>query len=161
EPMTLLKFTGEYDAYGQPVSQVTLAVPRGRDAHFRDATAGEPYLATHERTDYAQRDDEQVYIVDRVARTTSHELLNDGSVSVFALLQATQSGTANSRINGQTLHFYDGPAFQGLPVHQIGTYGALVRSEQLVLTPDILHEAYKSGAALLSPPEVSPYLSPG
>ena len=50
------------------------------------------------------------------------------------------------------------PAFQGLSFGQLGDYGALVHTENLVLTQDILHEAYKSGSAILTPPEEPPYL---
>ena len=40
----------------------------------------------------------------------------------------------------------------------IGHYGALTRTENLVLTEDILDNAYKSGSAILTPPEEPPYL---
>src|SRR5262249_27951233 len=43
---------------------------------------------------------------------------------------------------GQTLNFYDGPAFQGLDFKQIGEHGALVRTENLVLTANIVQQAY-------------------
>ena len=38
------------------------------------------------------------------------------------------------------------------------TFGALVRTETLVLTEAILQEAYRSGEAVLNPPEMPPYL---
>ncbi|MCI0728150.1 MAG: discoidin domain-containing protein, partial [Chloroflexi bacterium] len=159
EPMTQLSFTDDYDLYGQPRSQTSVAVPRGRD--FRAAgDAGEPYLATCTASDYARRDDEQIYMVDRVARTTTYEILNDGSASAFALHGQILDGSAARRLIGQSLNFYDGPAFQGLPFGQLGDYGALARTESLVLTPEILHEAYKSGDEVLNPPEEPPYLRP-
>src|SRR5262249_33306182 len=77
EPMTTFTFTGEYDQYGRVHSQISIAVPRGRQygkAISSSSGAPEPYLATHILTDYAQRDDEQHYIVDRVARTTTYEI---------------------------------------------------------------------------------------
>ena len=43
EPMTQFAFTDDYDAYGQPRRQVSLAVPRHRDYRVA-AAAGEPYL---------------------------------------------------------------------------------------------------------------------
>ena len=46
DPMTQFTFTDDYDAYGQPRSQIAIAVPRGRDFRVA-AAAGEPYLATH------------------------------------------------------------------------------------------------------------------
>src|SRR5262249_20978416 len=111
DPMTQFTFTGDYDEYGQPRSQISIAVPRGRD--FRVAAgAGQSYLATHTVTMYVQRDDDQRYIVDRVARTTTHEILNDGSPTMFDLWGAILEGLASQRVIGQTLNFYDGPAFQ-------------------------------------------------
>ena len=49
-------FTDDYDAYGQPRRQVSLAVPRHRDYRV-PAPAGAPYLGTLAETQYAQRDD--------------------------------------------------------------------------------------------------------
>jgi len=141
EPMTQFTFTDDYDEYGQPRSQISIAVPRGRN--FKVAVRdGEPYLATQVVTTYAHRDDEQHYLIGRVARTTSFEILNDGALSVFQLRQNILDGKTATRLIGQTLNFYDGPAFQGLPFGEIGDYGALVRSESLVLTDDILQAAY-------------------
>ena len=56
EPMTQFAFTDDYDAYGQPRRQVSLAVPRHRDYRV-PAPAGAPYLGTLAETRYAQRDD--------------------------------------------------------------------------------------------------------
>ena len=160
EPMTQFGFTGDYDAYGQPQSQTSTAVPRGRDYRV-ETSESEPYLATHSVTRYAQRDDSQTYIVDRGAKDSTYEILNDGTLTVFQLLETIRDGTASTKVIGHTLNFYDGPAFEGLPLYQIGDYGAPVRTETLVLTEDILHEAYKSGDAIADPPEVPPYLIPG
>ena len=93
EPMTQFAFTDDYDAYGQPRRQVSLAVPRHRDFHAA-APAGTPYLGTLAETQYAQRDDAERYIVDRVSGSTSYEILNDGSQSVFDLYHQVQIGTA-------------------------------------------------------------------
>jgi len=159
EPMTQFTFTEDYDQYGRPRSQISIAVPRGRD--FRLAAAStEPYLATHTVTSYAQRDDVQRYIVDRVACMTTNEVLNDGSAALIDLKEAISNGSASQSIIGQTLNFYDGSSFQGCAFGQIGDYGALVRTEQLVLTREILHNAYKSGDTVRTPPEEPPYLAP-
>lgn len=160
DPLTQFTFTGDYDEYGQLLLQASMAVPRGRDSRVA-ASPGEPYLVTLAMTTYAQRDDADHYIVDRVACATTFEILNDGSPSVFQLWETTRTGAATQRLLGQTLNFYDGTAFQGLSLGQIGDYGALVRTENLVLTPDILHEGYKSGSAVANPPEIPPYLRPG
>jgi RHS repeat-associated protein len=159
EPMTQFTFTEDYDQYGQPRSLISLAVPRGRDFGVV-AASSEPYLATHTVTTYAQRDDAQRYIVDRVARATTYEVLNDGRSILFDLKEAINNGSASLSIIGQTLNFYDGPAFRGLAFGQIGDYGALMRTEQLALTREILHEAYKSGDTVRTPPEEPPYLAP-
>jgi len=160
DPMSQFKFTEDYDEYGQAHSQMSVAVPRKRDFTI-SAAPGDPYLSTYTETVYAKRDDVQRYIVDRAARTTTHEILNNGSPSLSALLNSIRDGSAQRRIIGQSLNFYDGPAFTGLPCKQIGEYGALVRTENLVLTPEILQEAYKSGNAVINPPEIPPYLAPG
>src|SRR5207253_3060288 len=70
-------------------------------------------------------------------------------------------------VTGQTLNFYDfdknqpdNDGFNGLPFGQIGTYGALVKTESLVLTREILRESYKSKDAVMANPEEPPYLIP-
>ncbi|MCI0698184.1 FG-GAP-like repeat-containing protein [candidate division KSB1 bacterium] len=147
DPLTQFTFSGDYDKHGRPRSQISMAVPRGRkylQAISSDSPAPEPYLATHTRTDYAQRDDADRHIVDRVARTTTYEIPNDGRDDLFSLKGKIESNALDDPryITGQTLNFYDGPAFQGLPFGQIGDYGALMRSESVVLTDDILQAAY-------------------
>ena len=94
DPMTQLTFTGDYDAYGQPCSQISIAVPRGRNYRERvpgNLPAPEKYLATHTLTDYAQRDDTNCYIVDRVARTTTYEIENDGRDDFAALRRLSKA----------------------------------------------------------------------
>jgi RHS repeat-associated protein len=158
DPMTRFTFTDGYDPYGQPTLQTSIAVPRRRD--FRVVAApGAPYLATHAVTTYAQRDEPGCYIVNRVACTTSYEILNDGSPGVFDLQSAILDSSTARQISGQTLNFYDGLPFQGLPCGQIGDYGALVRTENLVLTQDIVREAYKSGSVVQTPAQEPPYLT--
>ena len=160
EPMTQCEFMGDYDRYGQLLAHMRVAVPRGRN--FRvTALSSEPYFATYAETLYVQRDDPQRYLVDRVARTTTYEILNDGSPSVFELWDAVKRGASARNIIGQTLNFYDGVAFQGLPFGRLGNYGALVRSENLVLTNAIVQDLYRSGEVVLHPPEMPLYLKPG
>jgi RHS repeat-associated protein len=159
DPMTQFTFTDGHDAYGKPQSQIAIAVPRGRD-YRRDVTAGEPYLATQTVTTYAQRDDAQRYLIGRVAQTTAYEIISDGPASVFALHRSILGGSAARRVIGQTLNFYDGPAFQGLSFGRLGEHGVLSRTESLVLTPEILKDAYRSGDTAQAPPELPPYLAP-
>lgn len=145
EPMTQFVFTDDYDPFGQPRLQVSLAVPRHRNYRI-SAPPGAPYLGTMMRTRYTQRDDSDRYIVDRVGESASFEILNDGSTSVFELYRQVQVGTVRRKLLGQTFNYYDGGAFVGLPLGKLGNFGALVRSETLVLTEEILREAYRDPA---------------
>ena len=155
DPMTQLEFTGDHDGYGQARLRCAVGVPRGRD--FRVAAApGHPYLAVLTQTTFAQRDDATAYLVDRAASVTDRELLNDGSPAAPALWAAARAGTAAARVIGQTLRFYDGAAFDGLPLGQIDRRGALMRVETLVLTPDTVAAAFATGPAAI---RAGPYLS--
>ncbi|MDX8126804.1 SpvB/TcaC N-terminal domain-containing protein [Methylomonas sp. OY6] len=160
EPMTQLALMGEYDQYGRLKSQLSVAVPRGRDYRLAAATA-EPYLASYSETDYLQRDDAQRYLIDKVARTSNYEIINDGKTTAFALWEAVKAGSAGKKLIGQALNFYDGPGFQGLAFGLLGDYGALVRSENLVLDDALLAELYRSGDSVQTPPEFPLYLKPG
>jgi hypothetical protein len=141
DPMTQFSFSSDYDPYGQLRRQLSLAVFRGRDYRVA-APPGELYLGTVTITDYAQRDDDTHYMVDRVARTTAFEIRNDGGPSLFELRDAVVAGTADLSLIGQSFSFYDGDAFEGLPFGGLGEFGAVTRSESLVLTEAILEEVY-------------------
>ena len=106
EPMTQFKFTDDYDEYGRPRSQTSIAVPRRRDfchAGFSpsdsDGAAIEPYLVEHAIMTYAKRDDADKYIVDRVARVTAYEIKNDGTTNVFDLRDAIENFTGPNASN--------------------------------------------------------------
>jgi len=144
EPMTQFKFMGDYDRYGQLLSQIGIAVPRNRDFRVEAPAPQSPYLSTYSETKYAQKDDAQaqIFIVDRVAQTTTYEVLNDGRSAVFQLWDRVKADPASRKIIGQTLNFYDGTAFQGLNFGQIGEFGALVRSLTLAMTEEDLQNAY-------------------
>jgi RHS repeat-associated protein len=158
EPMTQFTFTDDYDAYGQPRRKVSLAVPRGRD--YRGAApAGTPYLGTLADTQYAQRDDAERYMVSRVSGSASYEILNDGSQAVVDLYRQIQAGAAPRKLFAQTFNYYDGEAFVGLPFGKLGDFGALVRAETLVLTEDILQDAFRDPANP-DAPDIPPYLRP-
>ena len=173
DPLTRLEFIGNYDEYGQPRSQIDIAVPRGRDyrqaiTDYQQATNPvEPYLVAQSLNTYAHTKDDQLYIVDRVAVATSYEIINDGEVagdprpSALKLAEYVHNGLARKEIFGNVLSFYDGEAFEGLPLGEVGQYGAPVRTESLALTKEILHEAYRSGSELQTPAEEPPYLAPG
>jgi hypothetical protein len=156
DPMTQFSFTDDYDDHGQPRRQTRIACPRGWRTLVD--TPRKPYLATRTMTSYASPSSTGPYIIDRVASMTNYEIRNGGDETVLDLKKLPDDSPL-FQINGQTLHFYDGQAFQGLSSGKIGRYGALVRSEALVLTQDILHEAYKSGSTILMPPEEPPYFA--
>ena len=157
DPMTQFTFTDDYDQYGQARLQTGIACPRGWKSP-NDQPA-EKYLATRTITEFAQPGDAKIYIHDRVAKTTSFEIDNAGGQTVLDIA-STPDNSTTLKIIGQTLNYYDGGAFVGLPFGQVGKFGALVRSESLVLTEEILHEAYKSGPSVLNPPEIPPYFDP-
>ena len=141
--MTTFTFTDDYDEYGCPLARSAWPFPGAGTS--RSATgAGEPYLGTRTSTTYAQRDDDGHYIVDRVARTTTHEILNDGSAALLDLLDDVRESATPLAVTGQSVNHYDGDAFEGLPCGQLGEFGALVRTETLMFTEALLEEAYRS-----------------
>jgi RHS repeat-associated protein len=155
EPLTQITFNDDYDPYGQPQSTIYVAVPRGRDYTAPVPATTDParrYLATRSLTAFAQPEDTARYVVDRIARTTDLEIVNDGSLDVFSLRRAVLAGAITTRVIGQTVNFYDGPAFVGLGFRRIGNEGAMMRSEALVATPELFATAYPGG--------VPPYLDP-
>ncbi|MGB3941014.1 MAG: SpvB/TcaC N-terminal domain-containing protein [Candidatus Manganitrophaceae bacterium] len=156
EPMTQLTLMGEYDRYGRLRSQLSVAVPRGRDYRIA-ATTAQPYLAGYTETDYLQREDAQRYLLDRVAKTSHFEIVNDGKTSVFTLWDEVKAGGVAKQLIGQTLNFYDGPGFQGLPFGQLGNFGALARSENFVMSDALLEALCRSAET----PTVPVYLKPG
>lgn len=143
DPLTRLVFTEDVDAYGQARTRIEIGVPRGCDSSA-PAQDREPYLARLTRTEYVQRDDPTGYRVDRVARTTDYEIADDGKSSLFEFLASIRDGSAPRRAIGEKLQYYDGSAFEGLPLRQVGDHGALVRVEKLVLTEELLQEALDS-----------------
>jgi RHS repeat-associated protein len=155
EPLTQLSFLDDHDDYGQSRRRASLAVPRGRDGRVPNP-AGAPYLGSVETSGFAQRDEQDHYMVDRVARSATFEIVNDGSMTVLDLYRAIQAGTATLNLLGQAFNYFDGAPFEGLPIGQLGARGALVRSETLAMTEAQLAEAYRDPAA-----EIPSYLQPG
>ncbi|HEX5717699.1 MAG TPA: SpvB/TcaC N-terminal domain-containing protein, partial [Thermoanaerobaculia bacterium] len=136
EPRTRYVFTGGHDAWGQPRSQLGVAAQRA-------GTPGEPYLVTHTVTTYAEPAPGGPYILDRVARVTVQGITGTAGLSVEELRQAVLAGSPalGREVLSETLAFYDGAAFEGLPLGRIGAFGAAVRAERLVATPEILAQA--------------------
>jgi RHS repeat-associated protein len=165
EPMAEFTFPAGYDAYGFATGQVAVAVPRGGDPLAAATTASAPYLATYATTEYARRDDTDRYLIDRVCRATSYEVVNDGRLSVTDLRNAVLAGPAagagiSLRVIGHTRSYYDGDAFTGLPLGALGEHGLLMRAESLAFTDDFLDGLYAAGDPLaVSARPV--YLAPG
>ena len=165
DPMTQFSFSQDYDGFGQPRRQTQVACPRGwrrlddRPAELGGADHEQRFLATRSVVTFAQRDDEQSFMVDRIASATRFELENDGALSLPDLL-ALLDDDANVRVIGQALTFYDGEAFVGLPLGQLGDFGAPVRSERLALTEELLRDAYRIESGAQTAP-FPPYLAPG
>lgn len=125
-------------------------------------------LAVHTRTGYAAPGP-GVYIHDRVSQARTFELesppelaesdpddlarllLDQATAAATmhrrfrALLDPWRAGTSlpvEVRLIGHALNHYDGAAFAGRPVGEVGPYGALTRSEALVFTDHELDDAY-------------------
>lgn len=148
EPLTRLSFNGDYDAFGQPRSGVAIAVPRWRALTYGSElpageSAPEPYLATHTRTDYAAPDPGGPYIVDRIARVTTYEIVSTGREGVLSLGATITGGSLDddAHVISQSITFYDGPAFTGLLWGRAGKFGAPTRVERLVATKALLTAA--------------------
>jgi hypothetical protein len=106
-------------------------------------------LTTYGTTDYIHVDQPGQYMVDRVAESESWEVSDPGELTLTQLKAAVDQAdwtTAPRTVQAHTRNYYDGNGFEGLALGSIGVYGAMVRAEQLVLTDDIIDEAYPSGA---------------
>jgi len=142
DPATRFAITGDYDDYGQPRRQLAIACPRGWRG--LDSQPAEPYLATLSITTYADTPQTGTFLADRVVRTRTYELTGTSGQAVVGLFGTTESTGSSKRLFAETLNYFDGPAFEGLPFGSLGAHGVMVRSESLVLTDDLLAAAYGS-----------------
>jgi RHS repeat-associated protein len=172
DPMTQFSFIGGYDDFGQPTEQTVVAMPRRADRRLTFTGAmglvqpnEDRVLTTHTHTQYAAPQTDK-YIHNRVAQSISYtfkvdatedhrppapDLPGDDLSTIlnrqWALAQqvrdtfATQPA-ADIQAFSHVVNHYDGKAFEGLRPGQLGAYGALVRVESLVLTDDIVKQAY-------------------
>ena len=170
DPMTKFSFTGEIDAYGQPLSQVTIAVPRGKDPRTGQQLANhggvydpdKGYDATIQFTKYiyvdpAIADPDLVedadhpafpgqYLVDRAKQARSYEALLTSSFNVFDLRDLLLGGNSiQLKLLGLSYTYYDGVAFTGDDYGKMGAYGLPIRTESLMVTPEELDDIYGAG----------------
>jgi RHS repeat-associated protein len=159
EPKTTFSYTSDYDDYGQPRRTMAVACPRGW-RKLSDALP-ETYITTIGSTQYAVPLDANVYIRDRIAKTTGHEIVNPpGAARTLEDIKRLAETEASRRLIAQSLSFYDiDPAvpdygaFVGLPFGQVGRYGAVVRTDTLAMTDDMVQVTYGG--------TTPPYLVPG
>ncbi|HKR13470.1 MAG TPA: SpvB/TcaC N-terminal domain-containing protein, partial [Pyrinomonadaceae bacterium] len=159
DPLTQIVFKDGYDEYGQPRQSLNIACPRGWQHNARPGT---DYLTTFAESSFSQRDDE-VYLVNRQASSASFQIYPPQvepapSVTVRELREQALDGSAPRQLITQAFNYFDGEAFTGLPLGQLGQFGALVRSETLVTTEEILASAYQSDDE--EQPPIPPYLDP-
>lgn len=141
DPMHSMSFVKGYDAYGHPIGELSVGLPRGSSP--QSGGSGN-YLATYGESEFIYKDiPDGQYMVDRVRRSLSYDATKPAAgTSVFAFKDSIFGSQATLPIIGCTLNFYDGNAFVGLAYGKIGEFGAVVRSETLVITDGIIAEAY-------------------
>jgi len=162
DPMTKFSFTGEIDSYGQPLSQISIAVPRGKDPRTGGELAqhsgvydpARGYDATIQYTAYIYKDPDHVspsgaedYMVDRTKQARSYEAENNGSMSVFALRDdllkpRDEWSLATPHLLALGYTYYDGTDQEGAAYGELGAYGVPVRTEALMVQPEELDAVY-------------------
>lgn len=162
DPMVQFSFTGKFDEYGQPTLQLSAALPRGIIPPYNvgmgtsPADEGNKILSTCSTSMFAQKNVADKYMVDRTCRTVAYEVMQQDFEDVFTLKERVFAATlplqpthALFPVLGFSINYFDASnAFgNGLPFGELGKYGALARTETLVLTQQNLEDAY--GAATI------------
>ena len=167
--MTRFTFPAGYDEYGFATAAGRRS-PCPAAATRESPTAPPPTSPTWPPTrppTYARRDDDGHYLVDRVCRT--HQLRDRqrrharpwSQLRDAVLAGPPADGSRVSlRVIGHTRTFYDGEAFTGLPLGQLGEHGLPVRTETLAFTDDFLDSLYDPADPLAVGPRPG-YLTPG
>ena len=146
DPMTSFAFSryrrrdgDPLDPFGRPIAQINVACPRGwRSMADRPGAA---YLSTFTVTAYAAPAGSLAYIHTRAASVTMFEINGTAGKTVADLATLDDTGPG-LKVIGHSRHFYDGPAFLGLPLGQLGDHGLLARTESLALADDLIQAAY-------------------
>ncbi|HZN08266.1 MAG TPA: SpvB/TcaC N-terminal domain-containing protein, partial [Pyrinomonadaceae bacterium] len=162
DPLTQIAFKDDYDEYGQPRQSLSIACPRGWQHIENEPRPGTDYLTSFGQSSFSQRDDE-IYLVNRLASSTSFQIYPPQdepapSLTVHELRTQALNGSAPRQLISQSFNYFDGEAFTGLPLGQLGPFGALVRTETLITTEQILAAAYQSDGD--EQPAIPPYLEP-
>ncbi len=151
QPLVSFQLVGKYDAFGQAQEQLSVAVPRSRSRSHQQTVPSDtsPYLSLLTRIQYAYATSS--YLTGRVAAVRAYEVASAGVDSVPDFVASAQSysnaldagmSPTGLTLVSETRSYYDGTAFVGLSLGQLGSYGALSRSEQLVLDEARLTAAF-------------------
>ncbi len=152
DPMTQFSFSGDYTNYGAPTRSISVAVKRG--VNFANPGAIHSFLSSYSTSDFIEVDHDidgmtpdYQFMVGRVSKAESYEIIHrttDDAIKFGRYVIANGPNSADPLI-GRTRNYYDGTTgdeYNGLSFGSIGLYGALVKSETLILTSDILMDAY-------------------
>ncbi len=151
DPLTIFSLTENYNDFGLPQRNTSIACPRGWLTRTDRPNAD--YLATRVQTRYASPQANGPYIHSRVAATMTFELTNTATRTLDDLRWLPDSA-ASLVLIGQTLNYYDGAEFAGLAglnFARIGQYGALARTEQLVFTDQHMRDAFADTGISIPP----------
>lgn len=149
DPMTSFSFTESYDAFGQPLKQISIAIPRGMAPPYSGGMSGSKYLATYGESEFIYvgsfDEDDGIYMVNRALQAKGYDCTNSALLSVFDLKEKILADLDNYGVLiSHSLNFYDGLPFIGKAFGQMDDYGVLVRSEALVITDDQVTNIYGS-----------------
>ncbi len=153
DPLTTIEAWGDYDAFGQPRRRIAIGCPRGWTGFAERATDA---LASLNVTRFAEPLDDGPRILDRPAEALQFELVGPHPTVEQLITDAIGDQTGERRLTAHVRRYYDGDAFEGLPLGVVGNFGAEVRTEQLAVS------SAQIGAALIGAADVNvpPYLDP-
>jgi hypothetical protein len=164
DPMTSFSFSWEYDEYGQAQKQMSAGISRGINpitgATFDSGSglfvpttiSNKKYLATCSESEFIYKGDiaddtaeSGIYMMNRGLQSKAFDCTYTGSA--MSIIDFFKSIVANSNIGSilaHSINYYDGDEYVGASFGNLGNYGALVKSETLVLTDGIITTAYGS-----------------
>jgi hypothetical protein len=165
DPMSSFSFSWQYDNYGQALKHLSAAIARGINPLTGSAFSNtsslfvpsviseKKILATYSNNEFIYKGDMSddsvssgMYMMNRGKQSKSFDCTYAGSTakSVVTFYHDIMNGNNIGDVLAHSLNYYDGVgsggAFVGLSLGTLGSYGALVRTESLILT-DVLVEA--------------------